>query len=236
MRRFFATPARVITNWWHWYIDYLYVVVARGMDRLFKPALTRYRNGRSDKPAVVLLPGIYEQWQFMKPLADVIDSEGYPLHAVEALKRNTHSVEESALIVQQYIQASGMKKYIIVAHSKGGLVGKYLMLGPEGNHCLGMIALNAPFNGSLYARLFLVGPLKIFSPNSKIIRSLITQRNVNRKIVSIYGLFDPHIPGGSELVGAKNLQLPVRGHFKVIANHQVKQVVLNELARLARPA
>lgn len=219
---------------WHWYLDYGYVAFWRVHDKVFRADIARYKNGQITKPAVVLLPGIYEHWQFMKPLADAIDKAGYRVHIVEQLGYNAHSVEVSAAVVEQYINIAGLMDYVIVAHSKGGLVGKYVMAEDTAAACRGMIAINTPFNGSLYARLFLLGPLKMFSPKSKTIQYLSGQRTLNQKIVSIYGLFDPHIPGGSKLAGATNVQLPVRGHFKIIGHTRVKEAVLAHLERLTR--
>jgi hypothetical protein len=45
----------------------------------------------------------------------------------------------------------------------------------------------------------------------------------------VYGRFDPHIPEGSELVGAKNVRLETGGHFRILAHPRV----LAELAVLA---
>lgn len=233
MQRLYNRLKTAAANTWHWYADYCYVALWRIHDKVFKADIARYKNGRSDKPAVILLPGIYEHWQFMKPLADSIDGVGYRLYIVEQLGYNAHSVEVSAAVVERYIQTAGVGDYVIVAHSKGGLIGKYVMAREAGAHCKGMIAINTPFNGSLYAKLFLMGPLKMFSPNSKTIQYLRSQRALNKKIVSIYGLFDPHIPGGSKLAGATNMQLPVRGHFKVISHPKVKAAVLQQLTRLA---
>jgi hypothetical protein len=37
----------------------------------------------------------------------------------------------------------------------------------------------------------------------------------------VYAGFDPHIPEGSELPGAKNVRLETGGHFRVLAHPQV---------------
>ena len=72
----------------------------------------------------------------------------------------------------------------------------------------------------------MIGPLKpslrIFSPRSATIVALSREHEVNARIVSVYGQFDPHIPEGSELPGAaKNVRLDTGGHFRVLAHPRV---------------
>jgi hypothetical protein len=40
---------------------------------------------------------------------------------------------------------------------------------------------------------------------------------VNRRISSLYSVFDPHIPETSHLAGAENIILPTIGHFRPLA-------------------
>ena len=57
---------------------------------------------------------------------------------------------------------------------------------------------------------------------------------VNRRIVSVYGLFDPHIPGGSHLEGARNVQLGTRGHFLPLSDPRVHEAILEGIGTLTR--
>ncbi len=41
---------------------------------------------------------------------------------------------------------------------------------------------------------------------------------MNSRITSIYSAWDPHIPGGSQLAGARNIELRSTGHFRVVAD------------------
>jgi pimeloyl-ACP methyl ester carboxylesterase len=64
--------------------------------------------------------------------------------------------------------------------------------------------------------------LRIFSPRSATILALAKESDLNARIVSVYGRFDPHIPEGSELNGAaKNVRLDNGGHFRVLADPRV---------------
>ena len=48
------------------------------------------------------------------------------------------------------------------------------------------------------------------------IRALARNAEVNSRITSIYAEWDPIIPNGSFLEGATNLELPSRGHFRLL--------------------
>jgi predicted alpha/beta hydrolase family esterase len=131
--------------------------------------------------------------------------------------------------VADFLVEHDLTDVILVAHSKGGLAGKLVMTGPAGTRVRAMLAVATPFGGSRYARLMLSRTLRAFSPDDPSIVSLARQRTVNERIVSIYAEFDPHIPEGSELPGAKNVRLETGGHFRILANPRV----LAELAVLA---
>ena len=93
-----------------------------------------------------------------------------------------------------------------------------------------MVAVATPFGGSRYARMLPVRSLRAFSPSDPSIMQIARQVDVNRRIVSIYAAFDPHIPEGSELSGAmKNVRLDSGGHFRVLADPRV----LAEVAALS---
>ena len=53
---------------------------------------------------------------------------------------------------------------------------------------------------------------------------------MNPRITSIFGTFDPMIPGGSELPGARNIRLDVAGHFRILGDPATIETVLREVA------
>jgi pimeloyl-ACP methyl ester carboxylesterase len=132
--------------------------------------------------------------------------------------------------VGDYLRKHDLHDVVIVAHSKGGLIGKYVMaLGPEAGRVRAMLAIATPFGGSRYASFMLAPTLRIFRPTDATIVALGADEAINRHIVSIFGEFDPHVPGGSALAGAKNVRLETGGHFRILANPRV----IAELAVLA---
>ena len=212
-----------------WARDYAYAVVwqVRAFFNRTDPAM--FLSG--DRTPIVVLPGVYETWKFMQPLIEELHGRGHPVHVVDLLRRNERPVVEMAERVTEYLEQHDLSDVVLMAHSKGGLVGKQAMaFGPAAGRVRGMLAVATPFGGSSYARLMVLAPtLRIFSPRDATIRALARETAVNAKIVSVYGRFDPHIPEGSELVGAKNVRLETGGHFRILAHPRV----LAELAVLA---
>jgi hypothetical protein len=192
-------------------------------------APARYRRGDADKPTIVLVPGVYETWLFMKPVADLLNSRGYPVAVVSGLGYNRRPVVDTSTRVanalsQRAVRPSGR---IVVAHSKGGLVGKHLMLtGDPALDVRGMVAVCTPFAGSRWARWLLDPSLRAFLPTDSTIVALSKQADVNARIVSIYPPVDQHVPDGSQLAGATNVQLPVPGHFRLLSHPLGLEAVL----------
>ena len=220
-------PTAAKVAWW-WTRDYAYALAWQTRALLDRTSSDAFGGG--DRLPVIVLPGVYETWKFMQPLAVEVHRRGHPVHVLDDLKRNDRPVTDAAEQVTAYLQARDLTDVVIIAHSKGGLVGKQVMLGPAAARVRGMVAVATPFGGSRYARLLRTPTLRIFSPTDETIVSLAAQAAVNTHIVSIYGRFDPHIPEGSELPGAKNVRLETGGHFRILAHPRV----LAEFALLAR--
>ena len=229
MRRIYKRLKTIPQALWHTWLDYVYVGYWQAIGVIMRPNMTAYKNGRRDLPAVVLLPGIYERWDFMRPLADSIDKAGYRLFIVKELGYNQLSVEESAVVVREYLRTHDLTNYIFVAHSKGGLIGKLIIHEDITNSCKGMIAINTPFGGSKIARFFPLTRLKMFSPKASLIMLISRDKKVNARIVSVYSQFDQHVLGGSYLEKAVNVKVSARGHFKPIGSREVKDIVVNYL-------
>jgi len=207
-----------------WLLDYLYAAFWQVHAVLRPGTPDRYRDGT--RPPVLLLPGIYETWQFMRPLAEELHSLGHPVHVVTDLGRNRGTIADAGRIVTRLLDARDLHDVIIVAHSKGGLIGKYLMMQTDAASRIDrMVAIASPFSGSSLARYTLLPSLRAFAPTDAMIRLLGAERAVNARITSIYGVFDPHIPGGSVLPGATNIQLQTSGHFRILGDAALHDAV-----------
>ena len=240
MPKLHRTVKNLFINGWAWLLDYVYVIFwqVHGIIRPLNPTqyLSKNTGGTEQQIPVVLLPGIYENWQFMKPLADMLYNQGYSVHVIPDIGRTTGRVEDLAAQVKKYLVEHRLTQCILVAHSKGGLIGKNVLIDPEAEKRVrGMIALNTPFSGSPYAHFIPVKSVRDFIPNSPTLATLAQNSLVNARIISIYGLFDPHIPKGSYLEGAENIQLAIRGHFRILHNTKVHETVLAALQRFTPP-
>ncbi|ALE04536.1 hypothetical protein AL755_02395 (plasmid) [Arthrobacter sp. ERGS1:01] len=240
-----------VRAWW-WLLDYLYAL-RRQLASAFRPRVpAAYSAGDPALPAIVLLPGVYEGWLFLEPAAKRLNKLGFRVFAVPELGANSSTVPASAAIVSKALSglrvSHGVERCILLAHSKGGLIGKALMLdagireevdapGDAGVQVqvqvLGLVAVATPFAGSRYARYLPSRSLRSFSPRDAVLVSLQAQTAVNAQVVSIYPEFDPHIPGGSALPGAVNVELPVSGHFRTLADPTVLAAVELAVVRLS---
>jgi len=203
-----------------WAEDYVYAVRAQVRAMRGRDAPDALTDGEGTP--IVLLPGIYETWRFLEPLARVLHDRGHPIHVVTELGDNRRPVAEAAGQVAALLAARGLDDVVLVAHSKGGLIGKHVMaFGPAADRVRAMVAVATPFGGSRYSRLMPTPSLRAFATGDATMRALAAAADANARIVSVYGPFDPHIPEGSELAGARNVLLSSGGHFRVLADPRV---------------
>ncbi len=204
-------------RWWGQ--DYLYAATAQV--RAAGPGRPDDLASGPHRP-LVLLPGIYETWRFLEPLAHALHARGHPVHVVTGLGSNRRPIVESAGRVAELLVDRDLDDVVLVAHSKGGLIGKQVMaFEPAGARVRAMVAVATPFGGSRYSRLMPTPSLRAFRSGDATMRALGASAAVNARIVSVYGAFDPHIPEGSELAGARNVRLEGGGHFRVLADPRV---------------
>lgn len=218
---------------WGWLLDYAYVAHRQAHGFLFRHDPLPYLEAgeRKDAP-VLLLPGVYENWQFLKPIADALHADGHPVHVVRTLGYNRGTVAKMAALVTAYLEAAEISNVTIVAHSKGGLIGKLLMTLPaSAGRIRHMVAVNTPFSGSHYARFFLDPSIRAFAPRNPALLALARKRAAHSRITSVFSKFDPHIPGGSHLADAENIVLERFGHFRVIADPRPLQIIRDRLPR-----
>lgn len=229
-----------------WAADYAFVVrwqlrsLLRRRPAWVAPEVEQAREAATGNVVpVVLLPGIFESWRFMEPLGVRLAEAGHPVHVVD-LGLNRRPVVALARRVSTAIERVGLQGAVIVAHSKGGLIGKQLMLDESRRaarsgatpRVLGMVAVNTPFGGSRYAGLIPLASVRAMRPRA--LRAFGAQRDVDDRITSVYASWDPHVPEGSELPGAANVEVPHRGHFRILGIRAVQDAVLAAVELTAR--
>ncbi|WP_411719854.1 esterase/lipase family protein [Mycetocola sp.] len=220
-----------------WAIDYIDAGLVHTRSILTWTVPPAFSEGDPGKPTIVLIPGVYERWSFLRPIAERLNAAGYPVSVVHGLGYNLRPiVETSERLVRALSRVSANPAgRLIVAHSKGGLVGKHMLVSSTDElHLLGLVAVCTPFAGSRYARYVLGQTLRAFIPTHETIVSLGSNSSVNARIVSIFGGFDPHVPDGSVLVGATNVKLPVDGHFRILRQRETLDAVADAVDLLVR--
>lgn len=207
-------------------IDYAWAYRVRlGMLRGHDP---REFLGGGGRP-VVLLPGVYETWHFLEAAASHLHDLGHPVHAIPSFGRNLLPIGEMAALATDYLDANGLEDVLLVAHSKGGLIGKTVMLGSD--RVRELVAVNSPFGGSDYAHLLPIRRLREFLPSHETILGLARNAEVNARITSVYSSWDPIIPNGSVLEGATNIELPVTGHFRTLDRPELFEILAATASR-----
>lgn len=191
------------------------------------------RPPRPRPPDVVVVPGVVEPWGFLGPLAGCLYRAGHPVHVIPRLGYHVQSLSDAVTLVADVIVERDLRDVALVAHSKGGLVGKLLLSDArvEDRVC-GVVAIATPFAGSHLARLLPLRSIRVFRPDGPDIVALARAVRVDARIVSVFGSWDPHVSEGSVLTGARNVQLSTPGHFRILADPRLPQVVLDAVRAL----
>jgi hypothetical protein len=119
-----------------------------------------------------------------------------------------------------------------VSHSKGGIVAKYFLVNSnEKGRIKKVINISAPFKGSIlgYVGIYNAGEL---TPKSDLIKSLSKITSVNKMFVNIYARIDNLIINKEKptLEGAKNIELDVVGHQRILYSREALEIIRQELA------
>jgi hypothetical protein len=264
-----ARPSLVRRGLW-WAADYVYAARRQLAVLSFpwaigrpRPAPAAWSRDDPELPEVYLLPGVYEHWTFLRPLGDALARAGHRVRVVHGLGVNRRAVPHTAEVLGRILSETPPPPAgrVLVAHSKGGLIGKHLLVSsgaaaraaveaatggdpaaaaaattedgrPLG--VLGLVAVATPFGGSRLAGLFVIPSIRAFRPDDETIVTLGRDASVNGRIVSVFGPWDPHIPEGSALDGATNIVVPTAGHFRVLGAAATTRAVLDGIALLSR--
>lgn len=183
---------------------------------------------------VLLLPGVYEPWRYLLPLARSLVAAGHPVHVVPGLGWNTRSLEEAADVVEAFVAERGLEGAVVVAHSKGGLIGLLALARPSVTGIVGVVAVATPFSGSSRGlRLAARSHLREFAPTASGIVAIADLTQAQRRVSSLVPAWDEMIPEGSALPGARNVELAASGHFLPLVDPAVWRRVHDEVHRWA---
>ena len=210
---------------WYWYLDYWYIWWAQTTALFRRRTPTAFGSG--DGAPVVLLAGVFEPWSLLRPSALALSAAGHPVHVVASLGYNRAPIETAAASVMAHILEHDLRGVILVAHSTGGLVGKHVLAVDDTEGRVDrLVAVATPFGGSTLAPLVPSRTVRALGPAAATIVTLAANHEVNARITSIFGDYDPHIPEGSTLMGATNVEIPIVGHFRLLSDRRVVAAVV----------
>lgn len=194
-------------------------------------------GGAPPAPVAVGLPGIWESWHVLVPWAGALHEDGWDVHLLAALSDMTAPVPQLARVVEEHLASEDVRGAVLFAHSKGGLVGKTVMLGAQGWRVRGMVAFATPFEGAPIVRLApLVPVLEELDPAAEGVRRLAGEADVNARIIQVEAAWDQSVPPGP-LPGARHVVMPINGHSAMMASPQAARTLVVLADQLAeRPA
>ncbi|HET6671926.1 MAG TPA: alpha/beta fold hydrolase [Agromyces sp.] len=126
-----AAALRPIAAVGWWILDELTALAMQLATPFRMRAPARFRRGDPDLPTVVLLPGVYEHWSFLRSVADELSRAGYRIAVVRGLGPNRRPVVDTSERLARALARvpTPSAGRVIVSHSKGGLIAKHLLLG-----------------------------------------------------------------------------------------------------------
>jgi pimeloyl-ACP methyl ester carboxylesterase len=189
----------------------------------------RYREG--DRAPILLLPGVYESWRYLRWFGDRLNEAGHPVVVVPGMAHNRKPIAATAVLAQAILDAHDLRGVVILGHSKGGIIGKTMMLDTDTDGRIDrMVTVNSPFSGSRWARFAPNPSIRAFRTTDAHLLRLAEQLEVNGRITSLGSRADLHVPEGSHLQGARNVTLPVDGHFRPLGHPAGRAAILAALA------
>jgi alpha-beta hydrolase superfamily lysophospholipase len=226
----------VIQNFKAWFLDSIYATRGFIQMYLYKNPPKKYLNHQANKNfPIIVLQGYMDRWGFIKNLADEISDAGFPVYIIPKLGNNLRDISDSAEIVNKLIERNKLKNVVIVGHSKGGLIGKYLLVNKnKENKILGLITISTPHVGSRMARYFSFLKSNEFQPENEIIQDLWSHHEVNKKIIAIFPKIDNVVWVGKryKLDGAKdNIVLDSYGHHRILFDKKAQDKVIASINR-----
>lgn len=187
------------------------------------------------KDPIVLIPGLMQKWNIFRDIATLLVKDGHPVFIVKNINRNLIPIKYAAEQVKKVIDGNTLKNVIIIGHSKGGLIGKYLLcyLNTD-NKVKKLITIATPFKGSLHAKNFSLAIYDELIPGAKILTELGAHSEINNSITNIYSKLDGLIIPSESCVleHAKNIQLRCAGHHRLMFQQETCQLIRNEVQQL----
>jgi len=182
---------------------------------------------------IILIPGYGCTYDYLMPLGNFLKEKGYKIHTPEGIAPNFHKISDCIKIIKEYIEKNNLSNVILIGHSKGGIIARYLLNEKElKNTIKKAITISSPHKGSLLAIYSRFNAHEMI-PWSKTTRNINKQKDNLDKVLNIYGIHDRIVIPSSNLhlPGAKNIKTNIKGHSKTVASPEVWQIILKEISK-----
>lgn len=183
------------------------------------------------RPVAIGIPGIWESRHYLDPWARALADAGWDARILEGVRAMRRPIDTVAQMAERYLARENLTHVLLYSHSKGGLVAKAIMAGPEGWRIRHLITFATPFDGAPIARLLPIPSLRELSPGSPAIRPLASRTDLNARITQIEATWDENVPP-TTLPGAhRRVILPIYGHGQMLESRGAART----LVQLAEP-
>jgi triacylglycerol lipase len=100
----------------HWVHDYLHMLHKQSNAFLMRKPPEHYLGCiKEGKAPIILIPGVYEKWHFLKAFADSLSLAGHPIYLLEHLGYNTKAIHHSAKLIEELINEKDLQGIIVLA-------------------------------------------------------------------------------------------------------------------------
>lgn len=185
-----------------------------------------------NKGNVILVPGFMDDHVFLTAIANALNAIGYKIHILKDFDTTFQSIQDLAQELVSFIQANNLDNIVLVAHSKGGIISRYVLeYYPEINLMIKKIfTISTPHQGTVFGKLNKFH-LDQLAPGSKIINDLNVQKDNLHKIVNIYPRVDNSIVPNKNLIlaGAENHQVDIVGHTRILNSVECINIILEKV-------
>lgn len=220
---------RIFKSFYYLLAEY-FLILRLSIISLFRKNPPKSWN-QGKKGNILLIHGLHSSWLSLEYVANIANQAGYKIHILPSIGNNTSPVMDQATIVSEYINTHKLTDLIIIAHSKGGIIAKYLLDNlQDKDKILKIIAIATPFHGTKIA-IFNQSNISELNRNSEFITLLHENKDNNHKIVSIRARIDNHIiPASSAMLeGAENIVIDIFGHTRILKSGKLKEIITKEL-------
>lgn len=192
-----------------------------------------YRNEKDvnneNLPAVILVPGVYENWFYFRKIQSLLIRHGYNVIIADSIYQS-ESLEKDSEALSTYIYRNSLENVTLIGHSSGGITAlKTLSKNRSINK---IIAIAAPFSGVNNGHFLRTVFVRELLPNAhEILEIKALPKALLEKVISIYPAYDNQIwsKSGSILDGAKNVQLKSKGHHLILNSDELMVELLSVL-------